>query len=203
MPKPSTFPTLYDDLKTVSVTFLTKHGYLKQKQWQSGTITWSRNGDKTGSISVAVNTHTARPYLELDYKCNGAPINYRVLLVSIPSNLGKGIVWYFLCPRTGKRCRKLYLADTYFYHRTAYRGCMYEKQTQSKKYRGLDKTLGAYFQTDHLFEQLNKRHFKKQYAGKPTKRYLRIANRISKSENIVHIAATSATFKSCACVATI
>ena len=51
MPKPHTFPTLYDDLKTVSISFLTMHGYLKPNQWRSGTITWTRNGNKTASIS--------------------------------------------------------------------------------------------------------------------------------------------------------
>ncbi len=184
MPKFPTFPTLYDDLRTVSISFLTKHGYLKPNQWQSGSITWSRNGNKTGSISIIVNTYHESQYLELDYKCNEAPINYRVQLVSVPSNLGKGVVWYFVCPHTGKRCRKLYLADSYFYHRSAFRGCMYEKQTQSKKYRRLDKTLGAYFRTDELFEQLYKKHFKKQYAGKPTRKYLRLTRQIRNIEGI-------------------
>ena len=184
MPKPHTFPTLFDDLKTISISFLTKHGYLKPNQWQSGTVKWSRNGNKTGSISIRVSTEPESPYLELDYKYNEASINYRVQLVSALSNLGKGVVWYFVCPRTGKRCRKLYLADTYFYHRSAFRGCMYEKQTQSKKYRGLDKTLGVYFQSDQLFEQLYKKHFKKQYAGKPTKKYLKLTQQIQRAENI-------------------
>ena len=184
MPKPHTFPTLYDEVKTVSISFLTKHGYLKPNQWRSGTVTWSRNENKTGSISIRVNTQPESLYLELDYKCNEAPIKYRVQLISTPSNLGKGVVWYFVCPRTGKRCRKLYLADTYFYHRSAFRGCMYEKQTQSKKSRYLDKTLGAYFRTDQLFEQLYQKHFKKQYAGKPTKRYLKLTQQIQRAESI-------------------
>jgi len=186
MPRPSTFPTLYDELKTVSISFLRKHGYLKPKQWQSGTITWSRNGNKTGSISIWVNTQPETPYLELDYQCNGNPINYRVKFVSLPSNLGKGVVWYFLCPNTGKRCRKLYLADSYFYHRSAFRGCMYEKQIQSKKYRALDKTLGVYFRSDEIYEQLHKKHFKKQYAGKPTKRYLKLMEQMHRAESIPH-----------------
>ena len=183
MPKPHTFPTLYDDLKTVSISFLTKQGYLKPNQWQSGIISWSRNGNKTGSISILVNTQSERPYLELDYKCNGTPINYRVQLVLAPSNLGKGVVWYFVCPHTGKRCRKLYLADTYFYHRSAFKKCMYEKQTQSKKSRYLDKTLGVYFRLDQLYENLYKKHFKKQYAGIPTKKYLKLIQEIERAEN--------------------
>ena len=184
MPKPHTFPTLFDEMKTVSISFLTKHQYLKPNQWQRGTITYSSNGNKTGSISIQVNTQSEQPYIELDYKCNEAPIKYRVQLFSALSNLGKGVVWYFVCPNTGKSCRKLYLANTYFYHRSAVMGCMYEKQTQSKKCRYLDRTIGLYFRSDQLFEQLYKKHFKKQYAGKPTKKFLRLTQQIQKAESI-------------------
>jgi hypothetical protein len=184
MPKPYTFPTLLDEVKTVSISFLTKHGYLKPNQLKVGSVHWSRNGENLGSISIRSCTYSESPYLEFDYKCNQQPIKYRVQLVSAPSNLGKGVVWYFVCPKTNKRCRKLYLADTYFYHRSAFNGCMYEKQTQSKKSRYLDKTLGEYFRTDQLFEQLYKKHFKKTYAGKPTKKYLRIMEQIQKAESI-------------------
>lgn len=186
MPKPHTFPTLYDEVKTVSVFFLAKHGYLKSNQLKAGSIHWSRNGEKIGSISIRVCTYSENPYIEFDYKCNQQPIKYKVQLVSALSNLGKGFVWYFVCPKTNKRCRKLYLADTYFYHRLAFNGCMYEKQTQSKKSRYLDKTLGVYFRTDQLFEQLYKKHFKKQYAGKPTKKYLKLCQQIQKAESITY-----------------
>jgi hypothetical protein len=183
MPKPPTFPTLYEDLKIVSISFLTKHGYLKPNQWRSGTITWSRNGNKTGSISIKVDTDNESSYLELDYNYNEAPLNYKVQLISAPSNLGKGVVWYFVCPFTKLRCRKLYLADTYFYHRKAFKGCMYEKQTQSKKDRYLDKKLGGYFRGIKLLEELDKKHFKKHYAGKPTKKYLMLRQHIQKAES--------------------
>jgi len=184
MPKPHTFPTLYDEVKTVSITFLTKHGYLKPNQLKAGSVHWSRNGENIGSISIRVCTHSENLFLEFDYKCNQVPIKYKVQLISVPSNLGKGVVWYFVCPRTGKHCRKLYLADTYFYHREAFKGCMYEKQTQSKKSRYLDKMIGAYFKSDKLYSELNEKYFKKTYAGKPTKKYLKLTQQIQKAESI-------------------
>ena len=61
---------------------------------------------------------------------------------------------------------------------------MYETQTQNKKYRQLDKTLGAYFIIDDLYSQLYQKHFKKTYAGKPTKKYLRIMEQIQRAKNI-------------------
>ena len=184
MPKPYTFPTIYDDLKTLSISFLTKHGYLKLNNWQGGTVTWSRNGNKTGSISIQVNTKSDEPYIELDYNCNDNPINYKVQLVSAPSNLGKGVVWYFVCPNTAKKCRKLYSKSCYFKSRTAINESMYETQIQSKKNRALDKMLGAYLQKDKLHEQLNQKHFQRYYAGKPTKQYLRITKLLQQAAKV-------------------
>ena len=34
--------------------------------------------------------------------------NQHILLVGIPSNIGRGTVYYFVCPVTGTRCRTLY-----------------------------------------------------------------------------------------------
>ena len=184
MPKPYTFPTLYDEVLQISITKLKEWSYLNPEQIKSGTITWSRNGTPIGSISIQVNTKSEQPYIELDYKYRDEPRNYKVRLVSIPSNLGKGLIWYFLCPQTKKRCRKLYSIGGYFLHREAFKGCMYETQTQSKKYRQLDKILGAYLKSDNLYSELYKKNFKKTYAGKPTKRYLRIMEQIQKAESI-------------------
>lgn len=184
MPKPYTFPTLYNEALQIDISKLKGWGYFKPKQIKSGTLNWSRNGNPTGSISIVGNTQNEQPYIELDYKYKGEPRNYKVSLVSKPSNLGKGLIWYFLCPQTNKRCRKLYSIGGYFLHREAFNGCMYETQTQSKKYRQLDKTLGAYFRIDELYNQLHQKHFKKTYAGKPTKRYLRIMEQIQKAESI-------------------
>jgi hypothetical protein len=184
MPKFPTFPTLYDEVLQISITKLKEWSYLNPEQIKSGTITWSRNGNPIGSISIQVNTHSEQPYIELDYKYRDEPRNYKVRLVSIPSNLGKGLIWYFLCPQTKKRCRKLYSIGGYFLHREAFKGCMYETQTQSKKYRQLDKILGAYLKSDNLYSELYKKNFKKTYAGKPTKRYLRIMEQIQKAESI-------------------
>lgn len=61
---------------------------------------------------------------------------------------------------------------------------MYETQTQSKKRRQLNKTLGTLFKSDDLYNELYKKNFKKTYAGKPTKKYLRIMEQIQKVENI-------------------
>ena len=117
MPNCSTFPTLYDEVLTISITKLKKLGFLELGQRKRGTLTWSTNGSKTGAIDIAVFTDLRDPYIYLDYLFRGKPVNYHVNLVSVPSNIGKGKVWYFLCPHTGKRCRKLYSVGGKFLHR--------------------------------------------------------------------------------------
>lgn len=138
---------------------------------------------KTGSISIQSNMYH-EPYIELDYKYNDEPHNYKVKLVTVPSNLGFGKIWYFLCLVTQKRRRKLYSIGGYFLHHEAFHGIMYDSQIQSRYYRNSDKTLGAYFKLDKLYEQLYKKHFKKTYAEKPTKKFLRIMGQIEQTERI-------------------
>ncbi|NQU87814.1 MAG: hypothetical protein HQ541_18865 [Mariniphaga sp.] len=184
MAKFPTFPTLYDDCKTLSISDLKRWNYLNPNQYKSGVIKWSSNGNETSSISVVVNTKNENPFLELNYKYGDESRCYKVILVTTLSNLGKGKVWYFLCPITKKRCHKLYLVGGYFLHRNAFNGCMYDSQIKSKKDRNMDKIFGAYFRIDKLYEQLYKKHFKKTYAGKPTKRYLKLIKQIQKAERL-------------------
>jgi len=184
MPKPYTFPTLFNEALQISISKLKEWKYISPEQIKSGTITWGSNENKTASISIKVNTQSKQPYIELDYKCEDEPRNYKVYLVSTPSNLGKGTIWYFICPKTKKRCRKLYLIGGYFLHRKVFKGCMYESQIQNKKYRQLYKTLEAHFKSDELYSKQYKKHFKRTYAGKPTKMYLRILEQVQKAESI-------------------
>lgn len=127
------YPTTVEDCLTVSITKLKEWNYLNYLGTKSGTISWSRNGQKHSSIGISVANNGLNTIMVLDYKCNGEPINYTVKIISKPSNLGKGEVFYFVCPRTGKHCRKLYLHSGYFYHREAFNGLMYSKQLESKK----------------------------------------------------------------------
>lgn len=171
-----TYPTLYDEVKTLSISSLKKWGYLAPSRFVNGTVTWSSNGQRTGSISISVDTIADPPWLLLDYLVNGKVIKYKVYLVSVPSNLGKGRLWYFLCPQTGKRCRKLYCIDGYFLHRTAFQGCMYEQQTYSKGYRNFGKILGITIDEKFmkLYNESKKPYYKMYYKGKPTKKYRRL-----------------------------
>ena len=71
-----------------------------------------------------------------------------------------------------------------YYESEAFKNCIYQSQIESKRYRKIDKTLGAYFKTEELYREMHKKHFKKTCAGIPTKRYLRILKQIEQAERI-------------------
>jgi hypothetical protein len=135
-------------------------------------------------MTIHTSTNIEDGHIEFDYKYGDEPRKYKVDLISIPSNIGKGLIWYFVCPNTLKRCRKLYLIDGYLLHREAFKSCMYESQTLSKSNRDLCRVLNPYFKSESLYEELYQKNFKRTYAGKPTKRYLKIMEHIQKAEGI-------------------
>lgn len=184
MPKPATSPALYDYAFQFSVSDLRRWGYLAPGQVKNGVLRWSLHGETTAKISVSVSTLDEVPYIELNYRCNGEQRRYKVYFVSVPSNLNRGRVWYFLCPKTGKRCRKLFCIGGYFLHREAFAGCMYECQTQTKRYRVWNFLIGPYFESDLVFEQMHRKNFKRTYAGKPTKKYLQLSKKIRRADAI-------------------
>jgi len=174
------YPTTVEDCLTFRLKSLTENNntYLTSYGTQRGVTSWSTNGVVNSTINIEV-THTEyRSHIIFDYSCNGEPKKYKVNLVSKVSNLGKGVIWFFVCPSTGKLCRKLYLNSGYFLHRTAFSSLMYSKQIESKKYRDLDKVFGAYFVRDEVYKELYKKYFKTHYKGKPTKRYLKLKSKI-------------------------
>ena len=187
MPKTPTFPTLFDEVLQIDISKLKQWKYLDHAQIKSSTLTWSRNGNKTGSISILINTLSNQPYIELDFNYNEEPRKYKVKLVTIPSNLGKGKIWYFLCPQTNKRCRKLYSIGGYFLHREAFKSCMYTSQTRSKTWRGWEKSFGSYFDVEKCYDEIYSKHFKRSYQGKPTKRYLKLLRKIGLGDKLSHL----------------
>jgi hypothetical protein len=179
MPKIPTYPTILDHVKQISISKLKEWGYLEDHTFKSGTITWSQNGQELGSIRIRSNMKAKQPFIQLSYTYNKEePVDYRVKLTSVPSNLGVGKLWYFVCPETGKRCRKLYGAGKNFLHREAFPDAMYESQTLSKHGRELNRYFSLYGSLDDLYEELYSKGFTTHYNGKPTKRYKQIMSQL-------------------------
>lgn len=175
------YPLTVEDCLTVSISKLKEWKYLTFG-FKTGSIQWSRNGENFASIRVEVKISESDSYIYFDYSSKGEPRNYKVKIIRKNSNLGKGIIYYFLCPQTKKLCRKLYLNGGYFLHRSAFKNLMYAKQIESKKYRALTSTFEKAFIPDEVHEIMYKKYFKTHYNGKPTKKYQKILDRIKLSE---------------------
>lgn len=142
MPRPCSFSLLYDNLQTLNIKDLKKWGYLNFDSNLTGVITWKTNDQVVAQINIKTDPYES-PKIILSYFINGAYVKYSVGLISKPSNLQNGSIWFFICPKTKMLSRKLYLVDGYFYHREAHNGCMYESQTRSKKTRELIKLFNS------------------------------------------------------------
>jgi len=129
-----------------------------------------------------VVTNDTNGVLTLDYTFNGTEqINYDIQLITRPSNLGTGLLWFFICPYTGKVCRKLHLINGYFKHRSALPGLMYQNQIEPKKWREWNKIFAKDF-NDDVYTELYSKNFKRYYNGKMTKRFARLTNKLKKTE---------------------
>jgi len=184
MAKNYTFPYLFDEEKSISITDLKLLGYLNNNRITSGNVNWKTRHKNTGSISIEVTMNDDTNYIDFSYTCNNVVYNYRVRLVCIKSNLNKGEIWYFQCKFTNMRCRKLHLINGEFQHRTALKRGLYSKQTHSKKWRSMEKNYGSYFDSENSYSELYSKHFRKYYKGKPTKKYLKLLQKFSEIEKV-------------------
>lgn len=156
---PSRYPELFDYVYRISINCLRRLDYMVEGSTKKGTIVFDGDG---AHIRVEANMCPPHYYVRLDYTYHGRQIGYTVDLVSVASNLGSGRIWYFVCPRTGKRCRILYGVDGYFLHREAFPEAVYEVQTRSRS----EREIAALVQL--AFDPPPKR---KRYKGKLTRRY--------------------------------
>jgi len=180
MPKQSLGGVILDEVPQIDIAFLRECGYMKPNQRAGGTISWA-----TGpSIRIEVDMITRFVAFT-----GGAEDTTRlVCLEARRSNLGKGLVWFFICPATRKRCRKLYGINDRFLSRHAFPSAMYRSQAESKRDRGLRRyiTLAGTTKNPKLvWDLFNRKLYRAYYNGKPTKRYLAYLERKRKIEHVV------------------
>jgi hypothetical protein len=161
----------------MQMSFLKKHGYLEPDSLKSGTLSWSSNGRQNGSISIEVSTKEPDAYLRLVYTITDRDTNdkqevdYKISLVKVNSNLGKGYRYYFLCPFTDKRCIILYKVGGYQWkHREAFNNLFYDSQLTPKSMRPFMILVYDRKQRD-LRESRTKngKRINSHYRGQPTK----------------------------------
>ncbi|MBK9108873.1 MAG: hypothetical protein IPM92_11035 [Saprospiraceae bacterium] len=180
----STFPFILEHAISISISDLKKWNYLRKGAINSGVLNWMQGGSERGRVSIKVDMDAKICHIILDYTYNETGFTERILLKGVESNLGAGNIWYFVCPRTQKLCRKLYFKRGYFISRFAILDHYYKNQTKSHRDRKFDKHLQIALQAENLVTDLEAKHFKRYYAGVPTKRYLKIIQKVRESERV-------------------
>jgi hypothetical protein len=171
--------SVFDDAFTLSIGELNKWGYLGE-QPKSGMITWSKGDQELANILIHVDVTNDKPFMKLNFEFDGEPVHQFISLTPIPSNLGIGITWYFICPVTSKRARKLFQIDGKFVHRDAKKSSLYRSQAISHKDRKLKKMMDGAFAE----ESMDNKHFTPFYMGLPTKKFQSIMGKIKKTEGV-------------------
>jgi hypothetical protein len=166
------------EAQRIEISYLFKQGFISRGKGIQGTLSWN-NGNRIGFISeLSEGKQEIRLYYQ-NQKPTGEinDLDYRIQLSSIPSNLGRGLIWYFICPISGRKARILYkcYGSLYFKSRKAYQGRIYyscqiasKNNLHNERYFSLEKEIG----------KLKPLIRKKQYQGKET----RLQERIRKLE---------------------
>lgn len=183
MPYPHSLTTPYDHLKSLSISDLKRMEFLEIGKKKTGTIVWKINNIETGSISIQVDYKNLLPSAILSYESNQKDYYYKVRFTSTKSNLGSGNILYFICPFTGKRCRKLFFKFGEFAHRTYHEG-IYESQTWSRKSRAIIRLYNMLERESQAQRLIHSKHFKTHYKGVHTKRYINALRAIENCPDI-------------------
>jgi hypothetical protein len=174
-----------EDSRSVSISFLKKHGYFSEPCSMSGTLSWKNCfGEETGSISVFVSTMYEDSYVRFYYTVTDrstgekTDYDYKVQLTTTPCNLG-GVRYWFICPLAkngiycGRRVAKLYKAPG-----ANLFGCRhcYNLSYESRNEPNFARRGGIYYplKLDGQIEKLSNQIKRWTYKGRDTKKVRRL-----------------------------
>ena len=124
MPHNTNSKASIEECYTLKISTLKKWGHLQSGMDVHNRIhTWKWEDQKLAQISYSIQSISpAQKQLALKYRSGNQSVEYTIHLEGIPTNLGNGIRWYFICPATERRCLHLIcpLGGKYFLHRAAY-----------------------------------------------------------------------------------
>jgi hypothetical protein len=168
------------EVNRIELSYLLRNGYVKKGNHILAGLRWTNGSD----ILIESKLTDNEAYLRLNYKNTNSYTgeitshDYKIYLTTIPSNLGKGDVLYFVCPETGRRCRILYkcYSSLIWKSRFAYRHRIYYHTQACSKY---DYHNIRYWDISKELETLYKRGKKSHYRGN----YTRLMKRVEQLES--------------------
>ncbi len=154
-----------EDCKSVSMSFLRKHGYFDEPCCMSGGISWKNScGEETSSIGIVVSTLDGDNYVRFRYTSTKrdtgekTEYDYKVQLTTTPCNFG-GVRYWFICPLSkngvycGRRVAKIYSGSgaNYYGCRHCY-NLAYESRNETRS--GMLGAFGGVLRVEQQMEEL-------------------------------------------------
>jgi hypothetical protein len=87
------------------------------------------------SLLITLNIEIRDDFIILEFDINNQTVKQHINLFCQLSSFGKGYWYYFKCPITGEKCKKLYYWEQKFVSRAAIPGVLYKRQIESKSFR--------------------------------------------------------------------
>ncbi len=126
------------------------------------------------SVTIIVNYMNDTPYMILRYRWIQTSTEKRMIddfiyMEKRVSNIGKGHIYYFLCPETNRRCRTLYkcYGSTYYKSFGAYRHRIYYDSQLCSNWND------RFWHCHRKLERMDQERGTYTYAGRITKRAMR------------------------------
>lgn len=150
-------------------------------------VTWNDNN----SIKIYINHDHEEIFIKLKYTLtdnqtgNKLEMNYRIEIKSIPSNIGNGNIYFFICPVTRERCKVLYQAygSNIFKSRKAYENRIYyPTQIASKKGIYRKRSLRVKERINKM--QSDRKRQQEYFKGKRTKYSMKLEELQNKAEEL-------------------
>lgn len=157
------------DAEQLNLSQLIKAGAIKKGEDISSSITFSSGS----SVSFFSTYSDQEKYIQLSYSINKKERTEKINLATLPSNLGKGEILYFLCPVRYRLCRILYRAysSEIWKSREAYRNRIYYPL---QLHAQVGRANSRYWYYERKLEYLYNQRQSYSFKGRPTKRLQRI-----------------------------
>jgi hypothetical protein len=95
-----------------------------------------------------------------------------------------GVRWYFICPVTAKRCRKLYLIGNTYQHRSAIKNFYRKNRPEWWSEKPINEILKLKQASIDAEREMTRKYFKRTYNGKPTKKYITCKAKVKAANGI-------------------
>lgn len=188
MSKMPVFPPIVEDMIYINISDIGKEKALRAGEKAFFELPVWIGDTKIGYWNCFSHCEIRYTFATISGNINGKYFEKTFHLDSRRSNLaGKTIkresfVYYFVCPFTGKNCRKLYLFNGVFGCREYFKP-MYRRQTRSKTQISWELIFGLLEKIDAATKEISSRKIKRTYKGKLTKAWKRQLKKIGDLEN--------------------